>query len=590
MENPDVAQIFEEVADLLELQDSNPFRVRAYRAAARTIRDLTEPLAAIVADPDRKLSDLPGIGSDLAGKIESILSTGDLPLRTELRGQVPPGLRDLLSIPSLGARRARRLYEALRIQSLEELREACSNQRIRKLKGFGEKTEQVILHNLDGLSEIGRRLYLSDAAVYAQAIVRHLREAPGLQDVTVAGSFRRCRETVGDLDVLVACRSPAAVMNRLASYDGIAEVLARGAKKMSIRLKFGLQVDLRVVDADCYGAALVYFTGSKAHNIALRRRAQEGGLKINEYGVFRGDRRVAGRTEEDVYAAVGLPWIPPELREDRGEIALAEAGRLPQLIELADIRGDLHMHTTDTDGRASLAEMVAGARRCGYSYIAITDHSQRVTMAKGLDARRLRQQWRAIDRLAKRTRGIHLLKGVEVDILENGTLDLPDDVLAEADWVVASIHYGQHQPPAEITRRLLNAIQHPSVSVIGHPTGRLIGRRPGYAFDLDIVLSEAARYDCLMEVNGQPSRLDLDDVALMKARQHGVGVVLSTDAHAVEELSFMQGAVNQARRARLEAAEVANTYTWSRFHKSLQARRAGRSRVRPAPVLAGGPS
>jgi DNA polymerase (family 10) len=339
---------------------------------------------------------------------------------------------------------------------------------------------------------------------------------------------------------------------------------------MTIRLRAGLQVDLRVVPERSFGAALVYFTGSKAHNIALRRRAQDRGLKLNEYGAFRGKRFVAGRTEEEVYAAVGLPWIPPELREDRGEIDLALRGELPKLLELADIRGDLHMHTTATDGRAELSEMVEAAKKRGYAYLAITDHSQRVSMARGLDPKRLRSQWRAIDQLRARTTGITILKGVELDILENGKLDLPDDVLAEADWVIASIHYGQGQPKEQITRRLLNAIEHPLVHAIAHPTGRLIGQRGGYEVDLPKVLQAAADHGCLMEINAQPTRLDLDDVALKLARDRGVRIVVDSDAHGVEELAFMEFGVHQARRGGLARADVANTRSLAQFRKLLK--------------------
>jgi DNA polymerase (family 10) len=362
-------------------------------------------------------------------------------------------------------------------------------------------------------------------------------------------------------------------MDRLADYDGVAEVMARGQTKMTVRLKTGLQVDLRVVPPESYGAALQYFTGSKAHKIVVRRMGMDQGLKINEYGVFRGKRRMAGRTEEEVYAAVGLPWIPPELREARGEIEAAREDRLPQLLELDDIRGDLHMHTTATDGRATLEEMVAAARKRGYAYIAITDHSKRVTMAHGLDARRLRKHWKAIDELASKTRGMTILKGVELDILEDGRLDLPDDVLAEADWVVASIHYGQGQPREQITKRLLNAIRNPYVHAIGHPTGRLIGKRAGYDLDLDVVLKAAADYGCLMEINCQPSRLDLDDIGAAAARDHGIHIVIGTDAHATEELAFMEFGVYQARRAGLERKDVANTRTLAQFRKLLARRR-----------------
>jgi DNA polymerase (family 10) len=569
MENPEVAQVFEEVADLLGLQGANPFRVRAYRNAARVIRDLSEPLADKAGDA-KNLENLPGIGKDLAEKITTILETGDLPLRQELRSEVPPGLRELLNVPGLGPKKAQLLHKKLKIASLEGLRQAAEGHRIREVEGFGAKTEEKILQALEGLEERGRRVYLAEAKVYADAIVRFLKTTPGLDQIEVAGSFRRRLETVGDLDVLVTCSRCDRVMNRLADYDGVAEVLARGSTKMTVRLRNGLQMDLRVVPEKSYGAALQYFTGSKAHNILIRRRAQERGLKINEYGIFRDSKRLAGRTESEVYKAVGLPWMPPELREARGEIELALQGRLPRLLELPDLRGDLHMHTTATDGRASLEEMVAAAKKRGHSYIAITDHSKRVTMARGLDARRLRQHWRAIDELAGKTRGITLLKGVELDILEDGTLDLPDNVLKEADWIIASIHYGQRQPREQITKRLLNAIRNPYVSAIGHPTGRLIGKRKGSDVDLETVLKAAADYGCLMELNSQPSRLDFDDLALMAAKERGVHIVINTDAHAVEELGFLEFGVYQARRARLEAKDVANTRTWAQLRKMLK--------------------
>jgi DNA polymerase (family X) len=569
MENPEVAQVFEEVADLLDLQGANPFRVRAYRNAARTIRDLSEPLAES-ADNPKKLEHLAGIGKDLAEKITTILKTNDLPLRQELRSQVPTGLRDLLNLPGLGPKRAQILYQKLRVTSLDKLRQAAEKHRIRKLTGFGAKTEEKIVQALDGLGETGRRVSLAEAKVYADAIVRHLKATPRLGEIEVAGSFRRRCETVGDLDLLVTCSRCDLVMERLATYEAVAEVLARGTTKMTVRLRNGLQMDLRVVPEKSYGAALQYFTGSKAHNILVRRRGQERQLKINEYGVFRGSKRLAGRTEDEVYQAVGLPWIPPELREARGEIELAVQGRLPRLLELKDLRGDLHLHTSVTDGRASLEEMVTAAKERGHSYIAITDHSKRVTMARGLDGRRLRQHWRAIEKLAGKTRGITLLKGVEMDILEDGSLDLPDDVLKDADWVVASIHYGQNQPREQITRRLLNAIRNPYVSALGHPTGRLIGKRKSSDVDLETVLKAAADYGCLVELNSQPSRLDLDDIALTAAKERRVTVVVNTDAHSIEELGFLQFGVYQARRAGLEAAHVANTRTWPQLRKMLK--------------------
>jgi DNA polymerase (family X) len=567
MENPEVAGRFEEVADLLELQDANPFRVRAYRNAARTIRDLPEPLAGRSV---KEIDALPGIGADLAGKIKTALDTGDLPLRRELRGQVPAGVRDFIAVPGVGPKRARALHDRLHVNSVAGLRRAAEQHRTRKLPGFGAKTEEHILHALEGHEEAGRRVLLAEAKVFADAVVRYLGRAPEVGRVEVAGSFRRRKETVGDLDLLATCARPGPVMDRLASYEAVAEVVARGPTKMTVRLRNGLQLDLRVVPEEAYGAALQYFTGSKQHSIQLRRIALDRRLKINEYGVFRGKKRVAGRTEEEVYAAVGLPWIPPELREARGEIEAAADGRLPTLLELDDIRGDLHMHTTATDGRASLGDMVAAAKKRGHAYVAITDHSKRVTMAHGLDARGLREHWKAIDQLAARVKGMTLLKGVEVDILEDGTLDLPDDVLDRADWVIASIHYGQNQPRERIMTRLLNAIRHPHVHAIGHPTGRLIGKRQGQDIDLDAVLKAAAEYGCLLELNSQSDRLDLDDVAAAAAKAHGVRVVVDTDAHSTEELGHLEFGVYQARRGGLEADDVANTRTLAQFRKLLK--------------------
>jgi DNA polymerase (family 10) len=366
MENVELSQVFEEVADLLEIQGANPFRVRAYRSAARTIRDSSEPLAG---KAEEQLVSLGGIGKDLAGKIQTIVATGDLPLLQELRGEVPAGLRAMLNIPNVGPKRALTLYKRLKIQSLDELRQACNDCRLRSLDGFGAKMEEKILKALDNVEESGRRVLLAEAKVFADAVVKHLEHTPGLNQIDVAGSYRRRRETVGDLDLLVSCRRAGPVMDRLAEYEAVAEILARGRTKMTVRLRNGLQMDLRVVPEESYGAALQYFTGAKSHSILVRRRAQQQGLKLNEYGVFRGARRIAGRTEEDVYKAVGLPWIPPELRQARGEIERALDGRLPNLIGLGDLRGDLHMHTTATDGRATIAEMIGAARKRGHRYM-----------------------------------------------------------------------------------------------------------------------------------------------------------------------------------------------------------------------------
>lgn len=576
IENPEIARVFEEIADCLELVGGNPFRVRAYRNAARVVRDLQQPAAALAGDP-KKLEELRGIGKDLAGKIRALAATGKLPLHAELCRRVPEGLRALMGVPGLGPRRAMILHRELGIGSMEDLRKAVSGHRVRRLKGFGPKTEELISAGLGALEGAPRRVLLAEARPYAQALVGRLRRVPGAGPVETAGSYRRRKETVGDLDLLAACPKPDAVMDALASYEGVAMVAARGDTKMTARLKNGLQVDLRVVPEKSFGAALQYFTGSKAHGIEVRGRAQAAGLKLNEYGVFRGRHRLAGRTEREVYASLGLPWIPPELREGRGEVELALAGKLPSLVTLADIRGDLHMHTTATDGRDTLEDMVKAARARGYEYVAITDHSKRVTMAGGLDAEGLRGRFRRIERLAARTEGLAVLKGVEVDILDDGSLDLPDDVLREADWVVASLHYGQRQPREQLTRRIVRAIQHPLVCVIGHPSGRLIGKRPPCDLDFERVLGAAAEFGCALEVNGQPDRLDLDDVNAAAAKARGIPVVIDGDAHSVNELSNMELGVFQARRAGLSAAETLN----SRDLRELRAYVARRRRNGP---------
>ncbi len=566
MTNAQIASTFEEIADLLEFQGANPFRVRAYRNAARTINDYPESLAALV-QAEADLTEIEGIGADLAGKIQTLVRTGQLPQLEELRQQVPPGVLDLMRIPGLGPKKAAALYKELGIASLDALRAACQEQRVRQLKGFGAKTEETILKGLSVAEAASQRMYWAQADQYAQALRAHLAACPAVGQLELAGSYRRGRETVGDLDVLVVSSDHDAVMDRLAAFPELDEVLARGDTKMSVRLQGGLQVDLRVVEPRAFGAALQYFTGSKQHNVVLRGRAKQRGLKINEYGVFRDDAYVCGRTEEEVYQALGLPWIPPELREARREFEWADTGQLPPLVALDDIRGDLHMHTSQTDGKATLEQMAAAAQQRGLKYIAITDHSKRVTMANGMDASRLRKQWDEIDRLNERLRGFTVLKGVEVDILERGGLDLPDDVLAQADWVVASVHYGQNQSREQITRRIVEALENPWVCAIAHPTGRLINRREPYEVDMEAVFDAAARHGKLLELNANPLRLDLNDVHCAAAKERGIRIVISTDAHSVQDLALMRYGILQARRGGLTKDDVANTRTWAQMKK-----------------------
>lgn len=570
MQNSEITRLFEELADLLEIQGANPFRVRAYRNAARTIGDLPEPVAEIVRDPARKLDDLPGIGADLAGKITQIVNTGTLPQLDELRAQVPAGVVSMLRIQGLGPKKAAVLFKELGITSLETLRQACETGAVAKLKGFGAKSASAILEGLAQVEQAGQRMYLAEVVPLAEEIVADLKRVPGVVRAEIAGSYRRRRETVGDLDILVTAENSAAVMDALAAQSLVAQVLARGETKQRVRLKAGLEMDLRVVPEESYGAALQYFTGSKDHNIVVRRRAQERGLKVNEYGVFRGDQPVAGSTEEQVYAEVGLPWIPPELRENRGEFEMAEQGTLPRLIELADIRGDLHMHTTASDGAGTIAEMIDAAKQRGYEYIAITDHSQRVSMANGLDAKRLRAHWKEITRIRETVSGIEVLCGVECDILEDATLDLADDVLAEADWVIAVLHYGLKQPREQIMKRLHAAIRSPYVHAIGHLTGRMIGKRPGAEMNLDEILRAAADHGKWIEINAHPARLDIDDLGAAQAKSLGIPIIIDTDAHSVNGFDVMRYGVYQARRAGLEARDVANTLHWKQFQGLLK--------------------
>ena len=581
MQNPDIARLFDEVADLLEIQNANPFRVRAYRNAARTIRDYPEPIAELVRGDKKDLTEIPGIGEDLAEKIGDIVSTGELPLRKQLAAKLPAGLLDLLRIPGLGPKRVKLLYSKLKVKSAADLAKALDTGKVQKLKGFGPKMEEKMRAGIGQAQVTERRMLLNEAETQAQAIVDYLQAGGDVQQIEVAGSYRRRRETIGDLDILVTSDASAAVMDRFVQFGEVGEVVSKGETRATVKLRSGLQVDLRAVEPAAYGAAMQYFTGSKAHNVELRKIAQELGYKLNEYGLFKGTRRVAGKTEQEIYAKLGLDWIPPELREARGEIALAEEHRLPHLVAVKDIRGDLQMHTSATDGKGTIDDMAHAARALSYEYIAITDHSKRVTMALGLDPKRLREQWASIDERNATSRGggFTILKSVELDILENGKLDLPDDVLAEADYVVATIHYGLTQTEKELTRRLVGAAEHPWVDAIGHPTGRMLGKRESYRFDFEAVVRACVDHGCALEVDGHPERMDLPDTLAAAAKKRGVRFVLSTDSHQPGNLPFMKYAVDVARRAGLEAGDILNTRPLGEFRKSLKrAAKVGKSR------------
>lgn len=587
--NADIAAAFDEIADLLEIQGDNPFRIRAYRNAARTIGDLGEELRDKV-EQSEDLTQIPGIGKDLALKIGQMVITGRIAQLEELRDQFPAGITDLLRLPGLGPKRVKLLFEDMKIRSLDQLAEAAQAGKIRVLKGFGEKIEAGILQAIGARRAEGKRFRRASVAPYAASLLKYLRALPGVKQVELAGSYRRARETVGDLDVLVSLAATggteskprsggvpsgkadrtAAIMDRFTSYDEVQQVLAKGDTKSSVVLRSGLQVDLRVVPPESFGAALVYFTGSKAHNIAIRKIGQQKKLKVNEYGVLKGDRAVAGRTEEEVYRKLGLAWVPPELREDRGEVAAAQQGALPKLVEVDDIRGDLHNHSTASDGANSIEEMAAAARARGYEYLAICDHTKRLTVANGLDEKRLAKQIAEIDRLNAKLKGFRVLKGSEVDILEDGRLDLPDDILKELDLVVISVHHKFNLSREAQTARVLKALDNRYATILAHPTGRLILEREPYEIDIPRVIEHARQRGCYLELNANPMRLDLNDVYCQMAKQAGVLVSIDVDGHQVNDLGNIVFGIGQARRGWLEKKDVLNTRPLKELLKLIQ--------------------
>jgi len=567
--NADIAAIFVEIADLLEIQNENPFRIRAYRNAARQVEGMGVALADMVAK-DEDLTELPGIGADLAAKIKEIVETGKCKALVKLRKQLPPSITELLKIPGLGPKRVRALYDRLKVKTVEQLAKAAKSGLIRELEGFGPKTERSILEALATQVAEQKRFKLAVAAQYAEPLRAYLEKAPGVKQVIIAGSYRRGKETVGDLDILATARDSEKIMDRFTGYDEVAKTLAKGDTRSTVILKCGLQVDLRVVDPESYGAALHYFTGSKAHNVAIRRLGQQKNLKINEYGVFAGDKRVAGDTEESVFESVGLPWIPPELREDRGEIEAARKNKLPKLIELGDLRGDLHAHTKATDGHNTLKEMAEAARARGLEYLAITEHSRRLTVAHGLDVKQLRKQMEEIDQLNDSLKGMTVLKGIEVDILEDGALDLPDEVLGELDLVVGAVHSQFKLPRAKQTKRILKAMDHPHFTIFAHPSGRLIDSREPYDVDMLRIIRHARERGCFLELNAHPERLDLLDAHCQLAKEEGVLVAISSDAHSVQDFDNLKYGVGQAKRGWLEKGDALNTRSLTELRTLLR--------------------
>ena len=567
--NRDVADIFNKLGDLLDIQGANPFRIRAYRNAARTVAGLPQSVADMVKR-EENLSNLPGIGKDLAEKIREIVETGTLAQLEALERDVPQELGQLMKLENLGPKRIQALHQELGITNLEELRKAAKEGKIRGLSGFGEKIEHAISEEVER-AETGEkeRIKIVIAEEIAGSLEKHLRKSKGVKNIDVAGSYRRRKETVGDLDILATCKKGSPVMDRFVHYEDVARVVSQGKTRSTVVLRSGLQVDLRVVPQVSYGAALHYFTGSKAHNIAVRQLGVKRKLKINEYGVFKGKKRVAGKSETEVYEQVGLPYIEPELSENEGEIEAAQKERLPKILTIDHIRGDLHVHTKETDGHHTLEEIARTARERGYEYVAVTDHSKRVAMAQGLDAKSLARQIKAIDKINTKLRKMVLLRGIEVDILEDGSLDLPDEILKELDLTICAVHYNRKLSRDKQTERIIRAMDNPYFTILAHPTGRLIQEREPYDVDMERLMEAARDRGCSMEVNAHPDRLDLSDRYCRMAKDMGVKIAISTDTHRITDLDYMRFGVDQARRGWLEPGDVLNTESLKKLKRDL---------------------
>jgi len=564
-----IASIFSEIADLLDIAGDNPFKIRAYRNAARNILSSSKDMADLVEE-GFDLTTLRGIGKELAQKITEIVRTGELAYLKKLKASQSPELEALLRIPGLGPKRVHALHETLHINSLQDLEAALKRGEVEKLPGFGPKLTESIDKGLKKRRYEEKRYRLFDAIPIAKSVIETLRHSRGLIAAEVAGSIRRRKETVHDIDIVSSCEADNDIMEKFTTLPELDKIIMKGPTRSSIILKNGIQTDLRVVPKDAYGAALHHFTGSKAHNIALRKMALKRGLKINEYGIFSEDRRVSGEKENDIYRVLGMEYVEPEMRENRGEILLAQQNRLPELITQKSIRGDLHIHTNYTDGANSLREMALAAREKGYEYIAITDHSKHLTIAHGLNEKRVGRQIEEIDRLNEELEGIVLLKSVEVDILENGKLDLSDMLLKELDLVVCGVHYKFNLSRKAQTRRILKAMEDPYFSILAHPTGRLINLRDPYELDMEAVIQACAQRGCILELNAQPDRLDLDDIHCTMAKEAGVKIAISTDAHSVRDLELMEYGIGQARRGWLEKEDVVNTKSLKELKRILR--------------------
>jgi DNA polymerase (family 10) len=569
MKNQEIVKIFNDIADLLEIKGENPFRIRAYRRAALNIESLSTDIAST---PKDELMEIPGIGQDLAGKILEYIQTGKMHDYEDLKKEVPEGLSGLLSVPSLGPKTAKLLFEKLQVKDVDDLARLAREHKLIGLPGIKEKTEENIIKGIEMLKRGMERQPLGKVLPVAKDVVGYLETHAPVDQIKIAGSIRRWKDTVKDIDILATSRDPKAVMNAFVHLPHVQDILMHGPTKSSVIIHEGLQVDLRVVEEDSFGAALAYFTGSKAHNIRLREMAVKAGLKINEYGIFRekDDKKLGGKREEDVYRILSLPFIAPELREDLGEIEAAIEGRLPRLIDSSDIRGDLHVHTRRSDGSHDFDELIREAKKRGYEYIAITDHSKGLGIARGLNEERLLEEKAEIEALNKKLKGFKLLAGVEVDIRSDGRMDFTDEILRQMDIVVASIHSGFRQSREQITRRLTSAMRNPCVSIIAHPTGRLIGERDPYDVDMHEVLKVAKETGTAIEINAYPLRLDLNDAYAKMAKEIGIRLAISTDTHITNQFDFMEYGVAIARRGWLEKRDVLNALDYHSLLKALK--------------------
>ena len=568
--NSQISDIFNQIADLLEIKGANVFRVRAYRNGAQSISSLSTNLSEMVAE-EEELTELNGIGKDLAAKIEEIVETGSCQFLEELKEELSPGLLKILEIPRLGPKRVKTIYEELGIDNIEDLEAAAEEHRIQELSGFGKKTEENILEGIQkNKKKKGvERYLLSTVQDHVDSLIDYLEEFSEVKQVTAAGSFRRRKETIGDIDLLVVASDREKIAQAFVDYEDVKEITAQGPKRSAVILKSDLQVDLRFIDQDKYGSALMYFTGSQAHNVVLRQLAQDQDLKLSEYGVFAGEENLASKTETEVYKSLGLNYIAPELRENNGEVEAAKKDKLPELITRDDIKGDLQMHTTASDGKNTLKEMVEGAIKLGYEYLAITDHSKRVSVAGGLAEDELLAEIEKIDQLNQQYDNFRILKSCEVDILKDGSLDLADEVLEQLDLTVVSTHYYRDLNKVEQTKRILKAFENPNVNILAHPTGRIIGKRSEMEVDLEEVMKAAVETNCFLEINAYPKRLDLSAKYCRLAKKLGLKLVISTDAHSVQQLDNMFYGVDQARRGWLTADDIINTRRIEEFKRLL---------------------